>query len=176
MDCEQNQIVDELLKSYQEGGGINNIDGANLPSKGAIPGICEDLLRVLFPGFLEEHALCSSETDLVIRERIAGLMERMRNEVRRSLRSEAPDADAAMTGERAYHLVCEFLKSLPAVRRVLSTDVQAAYDGEVESRDYLVVSMHRGHRHPTSCSRSLQTEDSAASSHDDRMGARKNGN
>ena len=87
MDCEQEQIVAELLKSYHEAGGINNIDGANYPSKRAIPEICEELLRVLFPGFFEEHALCSQETEMVISDRMAGILERLRVEVRRSLRS-----------------------------------------------------------------------------------------
>lgn len=135
MDCEQQKIVDELLKSYQEAGGINNIDGANLPSKRAMPGICEDLLRVLFPGFFEEHALCSRETEMVISERMSGIFERLRLEIHRSLRSRADGSvPEDLTRARAHAIVCDFLHALPAVRSVLSTDVQAAYDGDPAAR------------------------------------------
>ena len=142
MDCEQETIVDELLRSYREAGGINNIDGANLPSKRAIPGICEDLLRVLFPGFLEERALSSSDTNSVIHERMAGLLERMRIEVHRSLRSEAVGSPAADLEEHAHEVVCSFLKKLPDVRRVLSTDVVAAYEGDpaAKSNEEIILS------------------------------------
>ncbi|MCB1099074.1 MAG: serine acetyltransferase [Verrucomicrobiae bacterium] len=131
MDCEQKQIVDELLKSYQEAGGINNIDGANYPSKRAVPGICEELLRILFPGFFEEHALCSNETEMVIAERMCGMLERLRVEVNRSLRSRADESvSKGETSDLAHKIVCDFLHELPEVRSILSTDVQAAYDGD----------------------------------------------
>ncbi|MGK0185888.1 MAG: serine O-acetyltransferase, partial [Verrucomicrobiales bacterium] len=132
MDCEQKQIVEELLKSYQEAGGINNIDGANYPSKRAMPELCEELLRVLFPGFFEEHALCAKETEMVISDRMSGILERMRVEVHRSLRSRAgKDAVAeSETHAQVHQIVCSFLRDLPQVRSILSTDVQAAYDGD----------------------------------------------
>jgi serine O-acetyltransferase len=131
MDCEQKQIVDELLKSYQEAGGINNIDGANHPSKRAVPDICEELLRILFPGFFEEHALCSNETEMVIAERMASILERLRVEVNRSLRSRADGSVSKQeTADLAHKVVCNFLHDLPQVRSILSTDVQAAYDGD----------------------------------------------
>ena len=48
MDCRQEEIVNGLLKSYQEVGGINHLDCSNLPSKRVVAGLCEDLLHLLF--------------------------------------------------------------------------------------------------------------------------------
>ena len=48
-------LISKLISSYHENGGINNIDGTNLPSKRAITQICEDLLQILFPGFHDEE-------------------------------------------------------------------------------------------------------------------------
>ena len=48
MDCRQEEIVNGLLKSYQEVGGINHLDCSNLPSKRVIASLCEDLLHLLF--------------------------------------------------------------------------------------------------------------------------------
>jgi len=52
-------LLGELLDSYNRVGGINNIDGLNLPSKGAVAQICEDLLQILFPGFHDEEPIAS---------------------------------------------------------------------------------------------------------------------
>ena len=49
-DCPKQKIVDELVSSYHEVGGINRIDCINLPSKKAIESISADLLQVIFPG------------------------------------------------------------------------------------------------------------------------------
>jgi hypothetical protein len=43
-----------LMASYVLAGGINHVDGNNLPSRQAIADIAADLLRLLFPGFFDE--------------------------------------------------------------------------------------------------------------------------
>ena len=64
MESLQSKIVDDLLVSYQEVGGINRIDSANLPSRPAVAGLCEDLLRLVFPGFLETEAIESENLEI----------------------------------------------------------------------------------------------------------------
>ena len=48
MDDVERIIVDALLLSYQQVGGINRIDSANLPSRPGIAVLCEDLLPVSY--------------------------------------------------------------------------------------------------------------------------------
>jgi serine O-acetyltransferase len=55
------QLTDRLIHSYAKVGGINHLDGKNLPAKSAIAGITVDLLRLLFPGFFDEKTIHSSE-------------------------------------------------------------------------------------------------------------------
>ena len=55
------QLTDRLVTSYAQAGGINHLDGKNLPSKRTIGLITADLLRLLFPGFFDEKLLHSSE-------------------------------------------------------------------------------------------------------------------
>jgi len=54
------QLTDQLIASYARLGGINHLDGKNLPSKTAIASIAVDLLRLLFPGFFDEKPMHSS--------------------------------------------------------------------------------------------------------------------
>src|SRR5689334_21964531 len=55
------QLTDQLIVSYAKVGGINHLDGKNLPSKSAIAAITVDLLRLLFPGFFDDRTIHSSE-------------------------------------------------------------------------------------------------------------------
>ncbi len=134
MDCRQEEIVQSLMASYCEVGGINHVDSGNLPSKRAIAVLCEDLLKVLFPGFFSEDALSSQDLELLTHERVAGMRERLNIEVRRSLRLS--DGGGANHHEQAMKLVCDFMVSLPAVRQLLQTDVQAAFDGDPAARSF----------------------------------------
>src|SRR6185436_7309256 len=47
------QLTEQLIASYARVGGINHLDGKNLPSKRIIADITQDLLRLLFPGFFD---------------------------------------------------------------------------------------------------------------------------
>lgn len=133
MDCQQTEIVRKLLSSYSEVGGINHVDCGNLPSKAAISAFCQDLLHLIFPGFYSEVAVASSELALLTNELVASIREQLTVEVRRSLRLK--NGIENLQAE-AVRQVCEFLKSLPEVRAVLQTDVEAAFNGDPAARSF----------------------------------------
>jgi serine O-acetyltransferase len=134
MACETTSITQSLLASYQEIGGINHLDEANLPSKCAIASLCSDLLQVLFPGFFEAEAVHRAEIAALTQKRIADVMQRLEKEIRPSLAAlKTPPEDVETA---AHRLACQFLHSLPEVRAVLKTDVQAAFDGDPAAGSY----------------------------------------
>ena len=55
------QIVDGLVDSFHKYGGINHLDGANLPSREAVVEITRDLLRLVFPGFYDKDPIHSEQ-------------------------------------------------------------------------------------------------------------------
>ena len=126
-----NQLTDKLVASYQQLGGINHLDGKNLPSKQAIASITEDLLSLLFPGFFDETLFHSS----AVREETAKIMEsvlrRLGAEVRKSLDySPPPELPKKDLRPFAQTLTVKFLDSLPRIRELLQTDAEAAYNGD----------------------------------------------
>ncbi len=133
MDCRQEEIVQNLMTSYSEVGGINHVDCGNLPSKRAIASLCEDLLQLMFPGFFSDEAVSSDEIELLTNELVASIRERLTGEVRRSLRLKKGNGDHR---EAANSLVCRFLSRLPAVRAVLRTDLEAAFEGDPAAQSF----------------------------------------
>ncbi len=123
------KIVEELLASYEAAGGINNIDGLNMPSKHAVGSICEDLLQLLFPGFHDQEPVHSNELQRVTEFRINSIADRLRFEICKSLRV----VDRDCPDDRAEQILVEFLHCIPAVRTLLQTDVEAAYEGDPAS-------------------------------------------
>lgn len=134
MDCRQEELVNGLLKSYQEVGGINHLDCANLPSKRVIASLCEDLLQLLFPGFFAEEAVSSAELALITTELVASIRDRLAEEMEHSFR--LADPEAADNRSRAQDVACKFFRAFPVVRRLLQTDVEAAYDGDPAAKSY----------------------------------------
>jgi len=126
MDKDLTKITEKVLSSYRVGGGMNNIDGSNLPSKRAIASICEDLLQLVFPGFHDQEPIHSIHLARVTQHRIYSIAERLKEEVCKSLRLREPGCPEA----NAERVLFDFLDSIPAVRQMLRTDVEAAYAGD----------------------------------------------
>ena len=131
-----------MLASYHEAGGINHVDGKNLPSKTAIGIITANLLRLLFPGFFGAKLLHSSELKAETQVLLDSVLRRLGTEVRKSL-EYSPPPELPQKNARAFaqSLTIEFLQSLPRVRALLQTDVDAAYNGDPAalSREEVIV-------------------------------------
>lgn len=102
------------------------MDGANLPSKRTIGAICEDLLQLLFPGFLDAEPIHSQHLPRVTSHRVFSIAERLAEEICKSLRLDTPNCP----NEAATKLAHEFLSGIPHVRELLDTDVEAAFQGD----------------------------------------------
>jgi len=125
------EIVDSLVDSFHKYGGINHLDGANLPSRDAVVEITRDLLRLVFPGFYDKDALHSNQLAAYTSELVSSIARRLENEIHRSLEYRpCPDCDKTDLAGTAARVTREFLSELPGVRAVLQTDVTAAYEGD----------------------------------------------
>lgn len=131
MDVTETQLADRLLASYGVAGGINHVDGPNLPSKSAIAGITHDLLRLVFPGFFDDRPLLSSELKLETTLLLTAVRERLEDEIRKSLEyAPPPTVQRSQIPAAARHLTLGFLARLPRMREILQTDVEAAFQGD----------------------------------------------
>jgi serine O-acetyltransferase len=110
------QYVSDLLASYERIGGLNNRDSHNMPSKRAIGQICEDLLQLLFPGFHDDDAVHHGSLADLTTERMARVIGRI--------------GDPQKPTGKTPPIIEKFCKSLPEVRDLLRTDIEAAFEGD----------------------------------------------
>lgn len=135
--------VDAVVASVEAHARLAHLDRVFLPSRDAIVR-CVDLLRqISFPGFFvgtggaAAGRLTSENLRYHIGQLVVELTDVLYQQVRCCLRyrKSLPDGqsttDACELCDRdAARIVSEFIERIPAVRAVLSTDVQAAYDAD----------------------------------------------
>ena len=134
MDTNARNAVDELLKTYSETGGINYIDtAATLPSRAPIEAACLALMSLMFPGFRGEVLIDSADLPDVTRSRIKSLHAQLKPEFCKNF-GRLPANET--TEREAEELFAWFVSELPRVRRILWTDVDAAYEGDPAAKSY----------------------------------------
>jgi serine O-acetyltransferase len=134
MQRSEQSAIDELLQTYSETGGINYLAAAAmLPSRLAVDQVCTELMSLMFPGFRSETVVSSDDLAEITRARIRNLHARLKTEICRSLGKVPPDEQ---TEQRAEEVLSVFLAELPRLRRILWSDIDAAYEGDPAARSY----------------------------------------
>ncbi len=124
MDDPMKSLVDELLESYAKCGGIKHLNGATLPSKMAVATLTQDLLHIIFPGFIAENHVDPRDMPHEAALQLSHLEKRLKREIAKSLEMHP------VAGRDADAVTLEFLRKLPDVRGVIQTDVEAAFQGD----------------------------------------------
>ena len=142
------ELADSFMESYRQVGGINHLDGPNLPSKPAIQAIISDLESLLFPGFKSEEAIAPGSLKYTIAETISRVLRNLSTEIARSLcfeRRILEDPACAGPGERGELSACraeseqlalEILREFPRIRRLVQKDVEAAFQGDPAAKSH----------------------------------------
>lgn len=124
------RITAALIKSYADHGRINHIDGSNLPSQASVNHLASELMHLLFPGFFEQVCLAKQDVPAATAHRLGTLLDQLAVELEKAL-AFAGDPAPKETAER---VAMALLEQFPEVRRVIQTDVDAAYSGDPAAR------------------------------------------
>ena len=125
------ELTNQLLASYARVGGINRLDGNNLPSKTVICSITVDLLRLLFPGFFHDQVLHSSELKVETTALLDSVLGRLEDEIYKSLEYRTPVGLTKKDLRPTSHsYALQLLSNLPGIREILQTDAEAAFNGD----------------------------------------------
>ena len=122
------------MDSYRDEGGVNASDEPGLPSKPEIASLCHQLMQLLFPGYHDGGPIGKLELSELTQDRVNGLAEDFRR-VFQAVLAGKDDAGATAT-------VGKLFNELPAIRAMLQTDVEAAYEGDpaARTRDEIILS------------------------------------
>lgn len=131
-------LTDRIVESYQEIGTANHLGHCPLPSTAVVIDIITDLKEILYPGYRRRQNLHMGNVTYYVGDLVDGLHDKLTQQFSRALRYEydrthAPDCDQRRLMDfeaRGQQEAIRFLESLPDMRRLLATDVQAAYDGD----------------------------------------------
>jgi len=138
------RAVDGLLDSYKALGGINHIEGRQLPSLQQVVEIIGDLESVLFPGYYEKERIDRLNARYVIGEKCARIYSCLTQEVKKSLLhtehcETAGALEEAAAERQAREIVLELIEELPRIREYLYEDANAALEGDPAARSIVEV-------------------------------------
>jgi serine O-acetyltransferase len=124
-------ITERIVETYEECGAIHHLGHSPLPSYREVVEILADMHEILFPGYGRRQNLHMGNVAYHVGDLIDSLHDRLTQQLARAFRHNCRTQDLEIDFEaKAQATVVQFLEKLPELRRVLTLDVQAAYDGD----------------------------------------------
>lgn len=136
------QAVDELSESASYQGLFHqHKDGDPLPSAKILRKIIELTRSILFPGYYGNSTVNSRTINYHIGVNIENLFNLLTEQIQAGLcfackEEEENDEIQCDIREKAANLAAKFISKLPEMRRILATDVEAAYNGDPAATDF----------------------------------------
>lgn len=127
------KLVECVVKNYETFGGMDHLEGKDLPSKKVVIEVLEDLLTVLFPGYMGNTEITKANVKYVLGNILTSVYDRLTVEVEKSLKQicrKIKECPKDVCCRRAQVVVKNLLEKIPEIRSMLSGDIEAAYNGD----------------------------------------------
>ena len=127
------QVVDSILEDYRCGRDIDRLELLRCPDRDVIIDIIEKLRRIIFPGYFRDknYKYYNAKSNLSVL--IEDVMFHLARQMRLVFESLGEEKESA--AERAQEICLAFFSRIPAIRAVVQTDLQAAFDGDPAATD-----------------------------------------
>ena len=137
-------IAEKIITNCFGDEGYTHVDYEPIPSKQSVIDIIEKFREVLFPGYFTKEKLDPVNLKYYLGQAVSVLFDMISAQVSLSIRHDCfrYDQPCSECRDRGHEVALALLEDIPDIRRILATDVQAAYDGDpaAKSTDEIIFS------------------------------------
>jgi serine O-acetyltransferase len=131
-------LVENIVESCYDKECFEHIDAELIPSREPVIEILNRLREILFPGYFNKEKIDRTNLRYQIGRSADVLFEILSQQITRSLRHDCLryDQPCVECVKLGYEEAVRALGSIPKIRKVLATDVHAAYEGDPAAKGY----------------------------------------
>lgn len=125
-------VIDVVAGSYDSDEEINNLESADLPNKRAVITAFNHIMPVLYMGFYSTRALNRTNLRYALSEHLYPAQDILVEQICRAIRYQERMGRATEPKPEGWseEVVLRLFHKIPELRRILNTDVRAAFEGD----------------------------------------------
>jgi serine O-acetyltransferase len=130
-------LTERIIGTYEECGGIHHLGHSPLPSYREVVEILGDFREILYPGYGRRQNLHMGNVAYHVGDLVDSLHDRLTQQIARALRHDCRAKDLETDFEAEAQLITiRLLEQIPELRKVLTEDVQAAFEGDPAAKNH----------------------------------------
>lgn len=125
-------IVSALVDSCSSEECFDHVGPEPIPSRQAVIDMIQRICRILYPGYFIRQRVDRINAGYYFGQEVTALFEDLSEQITLAVRHDCirNNLSCSHCEDRGYRGAVDFLKELPALRKLLATDVRAAYEGD----------------------------------------------
>jgi len=130
--------VKRLLQSCLTGQCFENLDSTTIPSQDSVEKIIQLTRRIIFPGYFTQAELAPNNLEYCLHQEVTDLIKLLSKQICLSIQHNAKHSELSslQCNEIGHKRALEFIHTLPKLRSLLSTDVQAGFKGDPAAKSH----------------------------------------
>ena len=131
-------LVNKIVGTYEGDSGTNFIDAANLPVRGRIVEILDQLIELLFPGHAGARVVTQSNIRFIVGDILHQVYVELAEQAERAFAYDCRlrNCDNCDCHAFASKVTMDLLERLPRIRDALKLDMVAAYEGDPAAKSF----------------------------------------
>lgn len=131
------KVVAALSRGFKNGQWASHIEPVPIPSKHEVIELIELIQCILFPGFFSPAILRPENLDYHLGQQLSLLYDRLAKQINSAIRHHCfrHNQECSRCGERSHAIAAALIESLPEIRNLLESDIQATLTGDPAAAD-----------------------------------------
>lgn len=131
-------LVRDLANSCNTGERFEHVNPVPLPSLESVADIVQTARRILFPGYFTQATIEEVNLEYYLGQEVTSLYQKLSTQIVWSVKHDCYRYEHACLecNQQGRDKSLRLIESLPEMRRMLSLDVKAAFEGDPASRSY----------------------------------------
>ena len=132
------QVAEKIIESCNDRECYIHVDYEPIPSRQGVIEIIDRLREILFPGYFSRDKLDPANLKYSMGQSTATLFDMLSEQISHSIRHDCfrYNQPCSECEERGHRLALKLLQAVPAIRKILATDVKACFEGDPAARSY----------------------------------------
>ncbi|NNG02275.1 MAG: serine acetyltransferase [Desulfobacteraceae bacterium] len=132
------EIAEQIIKDCIDTDAFSHVEYEPLTTEGYVSEIIDKFREILFPGYYEKEKLDPANLKYGMGQSVSQLYDLLSENITHHIRHDCFKYHQSCKDceELGQKIALDVLSSVPALRRILATDVQAAFDGDPAAKGY----------------------------------------
>ncbi|HOJ65199.1 MAG TPA: serine acetyltransferase [Spirochaetota bacterium] len=135
------EIIDDLVKHIKEDSSLHHINKYPIPSKKVIINILHNIINLIFPGYFTDKEINYINLSSYVSILVNDIFENLSMEIAKSFKhNHVKDNEVCdicnECVEKGIDVTLYLIESIPELRKILTLDVKAAYEGDPAAKSY----------------------------------------